>query len=76
MKTFIAAALAAASLSACVTAPTDPAALAAWEAEKTARTEARRPPAGSVVANPKSNPEDFEELKKQTAQPDPFGGSY
>lgn len=76
MKSVIAAALAAATLSACVTAPSDPAARAAWDAEKTARTEARRPPAGSVVASPKNNPEDFEELKRQALQPDPLGGNY
>lgn len=65
MKIIIAAALAAASLSACVTAPTDPAELAAWNAEKTARTEARRPAPGSVVANPPANPEAFEDLKAE-----------
>lgn len=60
-------------VSACVTSPTDPAQLAAWQAEKTARTEARRPAPGSVVASPDLDPADFEELKRQAAQPDPWG---
>jgi len=54
-----------AALSACVTPPTDPEELAAWNAEKTARTEARRPQSGSIVANAADNPEDFETLKEE-----------
>jgi curli biogenesis system outer membrane secretion channel CsgG len=69
MKIAIVAALAAASLSACVTAPTDPVQLAAWKAEKTARTEARRPEAGSIVAGQRQDPDDFDTLKEQVIAP-------
>lgn len=65
MKLALVAALAAASLSACVTAPTDPVQLAAWKAEKMARTEARRPEAGSIVAGQRQDPDDFETAKDQ-----------
>lgn len=58
----------------CATAPDAGVTQAEWEQIKTARTEARRPPHGSIVANPLDNPEDFEELKKQTTQVDPFTG--
>lgn len=64
MKT-IAIIAAALCLSACVTAPTDPAQLAAWNTEKTARTLARRPEAGSVLpGKAPANPEAFEDLKE------------
>lgn len=76
LKTLSAAALLAAT--ACTTAPTDPAARAAWEAEKTARTEARRPAPGSVLpgstreADPAAG-KDFEDLQDQMQGPDPLG---
>lgn len=52
-------------LTACVTAPTDPAELEAWNAEKAARTEARRPQPGSIVANPRDNAEEFDDYKEE-----------
>jgi len=65
MKTLASIVAAAICLTGCVTAPTDPAMLAAWNAEKTARTEARRIAPGSVYASPSQNPEDFEGVRKQ-----------
>jgi hypothetical protein len=52
------------ALAACVTAPTDPAMLAAWNAEKAARTEARRPDPGSVLPKGAKPSQDFEGVKE------------
>ena len=56
MKTIIAAALAVATLSACVAVPTDPAELAAYRAENTARTASRAKAPGSIVAGTATTP--------------------
>lgn len=66
MKTILFLALFA-SISACVTSPTDPAALAAWNAEKTARTAARRPEPGRISHDQSSS---FEALKKEFPRDD------
>ncbi len=52
------------ALAACVTSPTDPAELAAWNAEKAARTEARRHDPGSVLPKGAKPSQDFEEVKE------------
>ena len=66
MKTFkeIASIVALFALAACVTAPTNPADLAAWNAEKSARTESRRPDPGSVLPKGAKPSQDFEEVKE------------
>ena len=67
MKNIIATTFAALSLSACMTPPSDPAQLAAWNAEKTARTEARRPDGGRVSTGEMSS---FDALKKEFPKDD------
>lgn len=60
---------------ACVTAPTDPAQLAAWNAEKEARTLARRPEAGSVLPGKDRGTDDFEEVR-ESLQPANVEGNW
>lgn len=69
-------------LPACASAPADPEARAAWEAEKTARTEARRPAPGSVLPGTTREPapdaqEDFEALRQEMdSQTDPLAPGH
>lgn len=69
----IAIALSAAVLPACVSNPTDPAELAAWEAEKAARTASRAKAPGSVLPGSSRATEDasveFERFR-EAFQPD------
>ena len=73
MKNAVLILLASAALSACVTAPTDPAELAAWNAEKTARTESRRPAPGSVLpgyAQRASTEQEVQDFKDEFPAPE------